>query len=282
MNSFATIARSTRPAASLSEATGGDLDRSVQHRELKRPHGFGDELRAVLAGGGSAAWGAITLLRASDRAHFAPGDAAVVASVSGSLAEGLRRAMLRTALSEGAPGEEDAGLALLAADNAIVRADAAAEAWIAELGAATTGSALPPVIAAVASRVRAIADGHAAPGAIARARVRTPSGRWLVVRGSTLGDDAGTAVILEPARPHELAPLIADAYGLTERERAVTQLVAQGFATDAIARRLHLSPWTAQDHLKAIFEKTGVGTRGELVAQLFFEHYAPRLTHWVS
>ena len=32
-----------------------------------------------------------------------------------------------------------------------------------------------------------------------------------------------------------------------------------------------------QDHLKSIFEKVWVGTRGELVARLFFEHYAPRL-----
>jgi DNA-binding CsgD family transcriptional regulator len=84
-------------------------------------------------------------------------------------------------------------------------------------------------------------------------------------------------VILEPAGPVEIAPLIADAYGLTERERAITQLVAHGLATNAISERLHVSPWTVQDHLKSIFEKTGVGTRGELVARLFFEHYAPRL-----
>jgi hypothetical protein len=32
-----------------------------------------------------------------------------------------------------------------------------------------------------------------------------------------------------------------------------------------------------QDHLKAIFEKVGVGTRGELVARLFFEPQGPGL-----
>ena len=81
----------------------------------------------------------------------------------------------------------------------------------------------------------------------------------------------------EPIRPNELAPLIADAYELTDRERAVTQLVARGLPTDAIARRLFISPWTVQDHLKSVFEKVGVGTRGELVSRPFIEHYAPRL-----
>ena len=68
------------------------------------------------------------------------------------------------------------------------------------------------------------------------------------------------------------------AYGFTERERLVTELVARGLPTSEIAGRLHLSAYTVQDHLKSIFEKSGTGSRGDLVARLFFDHYAPRLT----
>jgi hypothetical protein len=32
-----------------------------------------------------------------------------------------------------------------------------------------------------------------------------------------------------------------------------------------------------RDHLKAIFSKVGVGSRGELVAKLFAEHYGPAM-----
>jgi DNA-binding CsgD family transcriptional regulator len=141
------------------------------------------------------------------------------------------------------------------------------------------------VVRAVAHGARRAAadDGQnddRAGGGIARARVRTAAGRWLVVRGSLLGDGPGSrvAVLVEAARPPELAPLIADAYALTRRERSVTELVARGFSTIEIAARLHLSAYTVQDHLKAIFDKTGSGSRGDLVAQLFFRHDAPRLT----
>jgi DNA-binding CsgD family transcriptional regulator len=280
VNTFRGLARSGHRAAALSTATGGDLDRSLRHRELKRPLGLGDELRAVLATD-SATWGGLTLLRAAGSAHFGPADAALVAALSRQLAEGLRRAILLTAtLPAGRPDDsQDAGVAVLAPDNSITSANAAARMWLAELCEDSRGEALPPAVTAVASRARSIVAGHSETASMARVRVRTASGRWLLVHGSALGDGPGaqTAVILEPARPHELAPLIADAYELSDRERAVTQLVAQGHATTAIASRLNISPWTVQDHLKSIFEKTGVSTRGELIATVFFHHYAPRL-----
>jgi hypothetical protein len=50
-----------------------------------------------------------------------------------------------------------------------------------------------------------------------------PGGSGLVLHGSLLETSAGlrTAVIGEPARPPEIAPPIADAYGMAERERDI-------------------------------------------------------------
>jgi DNA-binding CsgD family transcriptional regulator len=278
VNKFSSLARARRPAAGLAEATGGHLDRSLRHREVRRPSGLGDELRAALVSD-AATWGGITLLREAGRDDFTPADSALLATLAHDIAEGLRRAILNGAVSAVEPGQPDAaGVVVLEPDGSIALANPAAEAWLAELlEEAAPGTRLPDVVTAVASRARNAAAGRATTHA--RARVRTRSGVWLLLQGSLLGDgpDARSVVILEPAGAPELAPLVADAYGLTERERAVTQLVAQGLGTGAIAERLHLSPWTVQDHLKSIFEKTGTGTRGELVARLFFEHYAPRL-----
>jgi DNA-binding CsgD family transcriptional regulator len=258
-NKFADLSRRRRPAASLSEATGGDLDRSLRHRELKRPNGFGDELRGALG-----TWGGITLLREAGRLDFAPADSDAVASLSRELVEGLRRAIvLSEPRAAGAGGEP--GLLLLADDDTVETANPVASELLSELG--HEGGPLPAVVRAVAARARAAAAGDG--DLLASGRVRTRAGRWLSARGSVLGERA--AVILETARAPELAPLIADAYGLTPRERALTQLVAQGLPTSEIAGRLHLAPYTVQDHLKSIFEKVGVGTRGELVARLYVD-----------
>jgi DNA-binding CsgD family transcriptional regulator len=169
-----------------------------------------------------------------------------------------------------------AGVLVLASDGSTAFADDVATAWMDELGG---NGSIPRVLASVASRARTVATGPGDDGRIARASVQAESGRWLVVRASALGDEPGAqvAVMIEPARPHELAPLVADACRLTAREREVTRLVARGLATDAIATRLYLSSWTVQDHLKAIFEKVGVTTRGELVARLFFQQRVPEL-----
>ena len=52
----------------------------------------------------------------------------------------------------------------------------------------------------------------------------------------------------------------------------MTELVAQGLCTAAIAAKLYLSSYTVQDHLQAVFAKLGVSSRGEVVARLFVDH----------
>ena len=124
----------------------------------------------------------------------------------------------------------------------------------------TAGERAGGVLAALAGRARRAAAGE--DTADASARVRTASGRWLLIHGSVLGDEPGprTVVILEPIRPIELAPLIADAFGLTDRERAITELVAQGSARRRSGERLSSLALDGRGPSQVHFEKAGVGT----------------------
>jgi DNA-binding CsgD family transcriptional regulator len=114
--------------------------------------------------------------------------------------------------------------------------------------------------------------------------VRTEAGTWLVLHGGLVGAPRSgeVAVFMQRAHPTLVAPLLLKAYGLTEREQEVTQLVLRGATTIQVARRLAISPHTVTDHLKSIFEKTGARTRGELSAMLFFGEHLPRIERRVA
>ena len=68
----------------------------------------------------------------------------------------------------------------------------------------------------------------------------TRSGRWVVLHGVPLTavDNQRVAVIVEPAHPSRIAPLLMSAYGLTQQEQQLTRLILQGFSTIEIADRL--------------------------------------------
>ena len=114
-----------------------------------------------------------------------------------------------------------------------------------------------------------------------RLRVHTNAGRWVVLHASFLNGTAASAeqiaVIIEAATPTEVAAVIMRAYGLTERERSVTGLVCQGRSTAEIAAALWISGNTVQDHLKSVFDKTGVRSRRELISAILRDHYLPAL-----
>ncbi|MGS0468169.1 response regulator transcription factor [Cobetia marina] len=60
----------------------------------------------------------------------------------------------------------------------------------------------------------------------------------------------------------------ASRYGLTEREREVSQLMLGGCSTKEIARRLGISVETVRAHKKHLYTKLGINTQAELFSFL--------------
>jgi DNA-binding NarL/FixJ family response regulator len=160
---------------------------------------------------------------------------------------------------------------LVTPDGSLISTTAAGERCLYELG-------LPePVRCGLPAEVHVLAErlGHpdAAESALPRLRVRTRAGRWAMLHASRLPAE-GTqtiAVIIEEPSPAELAPVLMMAYGLTSQEQTVTGLACRGPSTREIGQRVHIAPNTVQDHLKSIFDKTGVRSRRELVSAILQE-----------
>ncbi len=275
VNKFADLARATRPVATLWEATRGRPETSRRHREILSPLGYadGDELRAVLREDG-VAWGCVVLHRRTG--PFSSREIDAVAHVADHcLGEGLHRAVLTTALRS--QGSTDLpGFLVVGPDDRVEQTSPAARTLLPELVDNTPESPrLPLVLTTLVARVR----GHASDAAEASIRLPRRSGGWTVLYGSVLGtpDDRRVGIMAVPEAAPQVPASLAEAYGLTPREREVMGEVMQGRSTREIAERLRVTEYTVQDHLKKVFAKAGVRSRRELVTKVFGEHYAPRL-----
>jgi DNA-binding CsgD family transcriptional regulator len=278
VNKWSFLAHSGRRAGATSIATHGDLTRSARHRSHEG-FGFGDELRGSFVVDG-VYWGAAAFLRVRDEPWYTQDEVDLLAGLSEVIAAALRRALLTaTVVTEQPPGYGP-GVVTFDADGEPESISPAAELWIEQLVEIPRPSrpADSKIVRAIATQARLLRPGQDPLGLGARSRVQTADGSWLLLYGATLsgGADGRTAVIIQPATPSEVAPLVALAYGLSERERQITALCMQGQSTKQIAGTLALSPYTVQDHLKSIFGKTGVRSRRELIGQIFLQHYIPR------
>jgi len=261
-NSLIKLARGPRHSGVLSAATGGQLERSLRYRELLAPKDIQGELRASLVVEGQA-WGCFSLFRMAP-ADFTEVDQDFAHDLSSLLGRGLRAAGIR-ARTTGHPVTLWPGLVLLDENLRVESVTEPARTWLEELGhlGMSGRDALPFALLAAAERARG-------PEGSASARALGVSGRWVQVHASPMaGAPKRIAVILQAAPSPSLAPLISATYGLTARERELTELVLQGCGTHEIAERLFISPHTVQAHLKSIFAKTGVHSRRELVGRVF-------------
>jgi DNA-binding CsgD family transcriptional regulator len=273
VNKWTTLARERLGVRTLAEATGGDMDASARYRDIFRPLGFGDELRAALRVGGTC-WGYMCLHREAG-APFSSDEVAYIHRIAPQLAEGIRAGIL-LASTELADAADAPGLVVVAPDGSLLSTTEAGERWLEELGhPESERSGLPVEVQALAARFR---SPNLSPHGLPRLRVQTPAGRWAVLHASRMAipETDAIAVIIEEPSPAELAPVLMMAYGLTKQEQVLTGLVCRGLSTSEIADRLHITSNTIQDHLKSIFDKTGVSSRRELVASILQEQYLPR------
>lgn len=275
-NKFADLARATPPVATLSHATEGDLSRSRRHRKVLGPHGYagGDEMRGVFFDGRSA-WGCVALHRR--QGVFTAEEAGVLADVAQPIGDAIHRALLLGALKLG-HGADLPGLILIAGDGSLDNVSPAAQRLLDEMLDSTGASnGLPLVVTSLVADLRSGRTAHA--GEPRSVRVPSTSGRWYHVCAALLDErpDGRVSVIVHQLKEPDIPFPIVDTHGLTTREREVTGLVLRGCSTHDIASSLHLSPYTVQDHLKAVFAKLHVRSRRELVARMYAQHYAPKL-----
>jgi DNA-binding CsgD family transcriptional regulator len=279
VNKFAQLARAERKAATLHEATGGHPERSARFQLLTQV-GLGPELRSAFVADG-ATWGALILVRRAGQPEFDDREVDLLAGASALFARAVRRGLVSEA-STSASSADAPGLVELDSSGSPIRMSSSAEPLLEELSGSTVEAGIrSAAIQAVATTTRAATSGARPDGAPARAGsgVKTPAGTWLVRHGAQIGAPRSgeVAVFIQRAHPTLVAPLLLRAYGLTPREQEVTQLTLRGATAAQAAQRLAISPHTVNDHLKAVFDKTGARTRGELAATLFFGEHLPRI-----
>ncbi|MEY2515429.1 MAG: hypothetical protein QOJ89_2787 [bacterium] len=263
-NSGWRLARGGARVGRLSNATRGDLARSKRWRNSLERFGTGDELRG-LAVDERGAWGRFDLWRDRDDRPFDEDDEQLLREVSPLLGRALRRAGTGARAPAAGP-PPPAGVLLVDAHARVLANTPAIPRWLELLnpGRVPYAGGIPSLVWTVAGRAAAAAAGED-PDRPPRLRVRAADGRWAVVEAAPLERGDGIAITMHAASAREVLELVCRAHGLTAREREVAELIAEGLDTAQIAARLVVSRYTVQDHLKAIFAKTGAGSRLELL-----------------
>jgi DNA-binding CsgD family transcriptional regulator len=269
VNTFVSLATSGPPVASLDGTTRHQRQASPRYREIMRPLGLGDELRAALRTG-TDCWGYLCLHRADSELGFTDAEAALVERLAPHVAYALRQAVLLF----GAPAlgpEVGPGVLVLTDTLDVVETTPEAQQLLALIVPPSPGARLPIAVLTVVHALRATHGDSSLTRRFPSARVPLATGGWLNVHASWLRGaqgDGRITVVLQPAAVSETVPLMLAAHGLTRREAEVARLVLRGSSTREMVDTMRISRYTVQDHLKAVFDKVGVRSRRDLAGVL--------------
>ena len=234
-----------RPRPVLALGPGAAVRHNQRVRELMAADGFGAALRIALR------WGELVLLRETGRS-FSTAETAAAERLTAPLAALVRRFVTSDPLPP--IRHRPSGVAVVSPHDTITTITHAAREAL--RGLTSSADLFDPI--------RNIT--HLARRGPALTRVPTSEG-WLALHGE-LVDNGDVVVTVQAAAGVLLLPAVAAWYGITPGERAVVEWAVEGLLGKQIARRLHLSPHTVNDHFKSVYRKTGVHSREELLAGL--------------
>ncbi|MBV1780842.1 LuxR C-terminal-related transcriptional regulator [Paeniglutamicibacter sp. ABSL32-1] len=255
---FAAMALRGETLSRSSDLPELERSRSIRFSAVWRPLGLDRELRVVFQRHG-ACWGAAGLVRTGK--DFTDREVEFLLAVAPAITTATRLC-IRSELQAGPPPSGPA-IAVLDRDGTLCSLTPGARSWQERIDATAPGRFLTMM------HVVAIGASGSASGEF-RAKVRDATGRWAMLEASPLlgTREDSVAVGIKEIGAEDLAGLMPAAYGLTMREREICTEVLSGLTTTEIAQRLFISPNTVQDHLKSIFAKVSVHSRGQLAARM--------------
>jgi DNA-binding CsgD family transcriptional regulator len=157
-------------------------------------------------------------------------------------------------------------LLLVDEEGAVVDAPESAIRWLRAFRLGDNLDRVGMLLASLTAHLRRIRDNGGEQQSL-RVRMRSSGGAWTTLIAEPLrsgADEQKIPIVVMATDSVQLFPLQVAAFGLTEREAGVVLRVLEGLDTKGIAARLSISVLTVQDHLKSIFDKTGVHSRREL------------------
>lgn len=267
LNRWTELTRTAPHTQSIHDRTNGALLSSLIWREMLGELGVADVCSTVFVDQ-HGCWAFLDLWRRTSPIAFDTSDRAFVESILPTVTSGLRARQAATFIASGQrPHPQPPGpVVLLLDDDLIVRGQTdESRLWLEILIPPGPGDpAIPAIVYNAAAQLLAVESGvdDSSPSA----RTHLNDGFWITAHATRFGSTASDgerwiAVTLEPTSPDDRLDLFARAFALSHRETELLTLLARGLDTRALAGRMVLSESTVQDHLKAIFSKTGCHSR---------------------
>ena len=262
------------PVASLHQATGGDLARSLIWRDLLCRYQVGDIATSVYRDR-FGCWAFLDLWRMQKDSPFAPAELEFLHGVAGPLTAALRHSQAAAFAVAPAGVQPSIGPVVLLLSPALeVRAQTPqTQRYLRLLVPPDTAAQAPVPAGAYNVGAQLLAREAGVDGNPPVARVHLGSGQWLTLRADRLDSaqpvpERDIAVSIETTASGGRLSLFTRACGLSSRESELLGHVAAGAATRDIAQLMFVSEHTVQDHLKSIFTKTDTRTRRALLARV--------------